>query len=110
MGVDDLLWSKVTSNGARIEVPLDAPGVCTDVFKNRKFVQVEVGHNEHVNHDAAEGVDGFVTRNMIACPVVVHDRVVAVIEVINKKDNLQFDKEDEKMLHVLADHVALFME
>jgi len=108
--VDNLLWSKVTSNGARIEVPLDAPGVCTDVFKNRKFVQVELGHSEQVNHDAVEGVDGFVTRNMIACPVVVNDRVVAVIEVINKKDNLQFDKEDEKMLHVLSDHVALFME
>jgi len=106
--VDDVLWSKVTSNGVRIEVPLDAPGVCTDVFKNRKFVQIENEDAGAVNTEAS-GVDDFVTRNMIAVPVIVNDKVVAVMEAINKKDGQHFDKEDKKMLNVLSDHVGLFM-
>lgn len=124
--VDNLLWCKVASNGARIEVPLDAPGVCTAVYKSREFVQIEHEDDELLNKDfvqietvteddellnkKANGVEDFVTRNMIACPVIVNDKVVAVMEVINKKDGLRFDKEDKKMLYVLSDHVALFME
>lgn len=48
---------------------------------------------------------------MLACPVIdeTSGEVVAVLQILNKKDSAGFSKEDEKLLMMLAFHVSVFL-
>ncbi len=54
-------------------------------------------------------VSGFTTRSLMAAPLLRHDRVLGVVEAINKIDGL-FDKEDLKTLEALAGQAAVAIE
>ena len=51
-----------------------------------------------------------VTRNMVAVPMRTHTKVVGVLEVINKKNNLTFNDIDINILTTLAGHAAIAIE
>jgi len=57
--------------------------------------------------------ESFVTKSMLCAPVMCDDKVVAVIQLLNKKDgdnSIAFDGNDEKVLQMLASHVSIFMD
>ncbi len=67
-----------------------------------------------VQHDARffEGVDkasGFTTRNIICVPVRSRDRIIGVLEGINKKDG-RFDDNDLDILNSISNYVAVAIE
>jgi len=49
----------------------------------------------------------YITRNMMAYPVVVSGRSVAVIEVLNKSDNQDFTQEDLDVLELIGMQAAV---
>ncbi len=49
----------------------------------------------------------FPTQNLMAAPLKTADKVIGVIEVINKKGRRLFRKEDKEMLEMLAGRLAL---
>lgn len=51
----------------------------------------------------------FITRNMVCVPLKIKDRVIGVLQVINKKEN-SFDEEDREALAALANHVAISID
>jgi signal transduction histidine kinase len=53
---------------------------------------------------------GFVSRSILAVPMQVKDRVVGVIEVINRKDGLPFVQEDAALLMAFAGQAAIALE
>lgn len=58
-------------------------------------------------------VGGFMPRSMLCAPVVHEGKVVAVIQLMNKREGdmpLAFDHHDAKMLNFLCTHVAIFLE
>lgn len=58
------------------------------------------------------GVDaesGFITRNMICVPVMVKDRLIGVLEAINKASG-DFTEDDTTILYALANQVAIAIE
>jgi HD-GYP domain-containing protein (c-di-GMP phosphodiesterase class II) len=60
-----------------------------------------------------KGVDErteFKTRNLICAPVKVKDKVVGVLEAINKHGREEFDKEDLSLFTSLADQVAIALD
>jgi len=60
-----------------------------------------------------KGVDErteFKTRNIICVPVKVKEKIIGVLEAINKKGKKGFDKEDLSLLTSLADQVAIALD
>lgn len=60
-----------------------------------------------------KGVDertGVQTRNLICVPIKVKEKVIGVLEVINKQGGENFDQEDLSFLTSLADQVAIALD
>jgi len=60
-----------------------------------------------------KGVDGrteFKTRNIICVPVRVKEKVIGVLEAVNKQEEEAFDKEDLSIFASLADQVAIALD
>jgi diguanylate cyclase (GGDEF)-like protein len=58
------------------------------------------------------GVDiksGFVTRNMVCVPVIAKDRLIGVLQAINKREG-DFSDDDATILFALANQVAIAIE
>lgn len=53
---------------------------------------------------------GFVTRALLVVPLLVKERVIGVIEVINRKDGVPFTAEDENLLMAFAAQAAIAIE
>ena len=53
---------------------------------------------------------GFRTRSMIAVPLMVKERIVGVIEVINKIDGTSFSEEDKETLTIMAGQIAVSID
>jgi signal transduction histidine kinase len=53
---------------------------------------------------------GFVSRSLIAVPMQIQDRVLGVIEVINRRDGLPFVLDDQNILTAFAGQAAVAME
>lgn len=52
----------------------------------------------------------FVTRNLICVPMVSHDRLIGVIEVLNKWTPARFSEEDTELLSSFAAQAAIAIE
>lgn len=53
---------------------------------------------------------GFTSRSLLAVPLQVKDRVIGVIEVINRKDSLPFVEDDQTLLTAFAGPAAVAIE
>jgi signal transduction histidine kinase/putative methionine-R-sulfoxide reductase with GAF domain len=60
-----------------------------------------------------EGTDkqtGFTSRSLLAVPMQIKDRMLGVIEVINRKDGLPFVEDDQNLLTAFAGQAAVAIE
>lgn len=53
---------------------------------------------------------GFVTRDLLAVPMVVKERVIGVVEVINKTDGTPFTSDDQDLLATFTSQAAIAIE
>jgi signal transduction histidine kinase len=53
---------------------------------------------------------GFVSRSLLAVPMQIKDRVLGVIEVINRRDGLPFVVDDQNILTAFAGQAAVAIE
>lgn len=53
---------------------------------------------------------GFVTRALLAVPLILKDRTIGVIEVINKKDGLFFTRDDQELLSAFTSQAVVAIE
>ena len=53
---------------------------------------------------------GFETRSILCVPLTFEDRVIGVIELLNKKGDGEFNDEDQALLFSLADQAAISIE
>ena len=53
---------------------------------------------------------GFVSRALLAVPMQIKDRVLGVIEVINRRDGLPFVEDDQNLLTAFAGQAAVAIE
>ncbi|MDH5508358.1 MAG: GAF domain-containing protein, partial [Anaerolineae bacterium] len=53
---------------------------------------------------------GFVTRDLLVVPMMVKERVIGVIEVINKRDLTPFSTDDQEMLMAFTGQAAIAVE
>lgn len=68
-------------------------------------VQASMGYNP-----ATDKQTGYITRTILAVPMEVKDRVIGVIEIINKRDGLPFIDDDQNLLSAFAGQAAVAIE
>ncbi|MBI3735729.1 GAF domain-containing protein, partial [Candidatus Sumerlaeota bacterium] len=56
------------------------------------------------------GDSGFVTRNLIATPMLRNERLIGVLEVLNKQNGAAFDEMDAKVMEILSEQAAMQIE
>lgn len=59
---------------------------------------------------AADRQTGFTSKSLLAVPLLFKDRVIGVIEVINRKDGLPFIEDDQTLLSAFAGQAAVAIE
>lgn len=89
-----------------------APGVGVVGQSAIERKPVIVNNVEHSDQWFAEPDEqtGFSTRGLLVVPMIFKDRVIGVIEVINKKDLMPFNQDDTELLEAFAGQAAIAVE
>jgi len=74
------------------------PIIINDVMSDQRFDQ------------SIDEVTGFTTKSIICAPLIVHRKVIGVIEVLNKSDGSDFNEHDLGALTSVASTAAMAME
>ncbi len=53
---------------------------------------------------------GFITRNLIAVPLIYQDKVIGVLEVINRRDGSPYTTDDSSLLEAFAGQAAVAIQ
>lgn len=97
-----------TKTAAIKKIALDKyEGVAGWVLRSGEFVLIEdVSKDARFSHKA-DMVSGFVTKSILAVPLDADEKIIGVVEVVNKKDGKMFDDNDIKLLNGLATSAAM---
>src|SRR4030042_5021135 len=85
-------------------------GIAGWVAKNGRPLIVNTPEKDPRFYKGADERTEFKTRNIMCVPVKVKDRVIGVLEAINKKHREKFDREDLSLFVSLADQVAIALD
>lgn len=103
------LYFEVVVGGAEgvraIRVPIGA-GIVGAAAKDNKTQIVQDTASDARHFKKVDTSSGFVTRNLIATPMVRDGRLIGVLEVLNKTGGKTFDEMDAKVLEIMAEHAA----
>jgi signal transduction histidine kinase len=87
------------------KIPEDK-GIAGEIFKLRKIVNIKDAYNNPNFNKSVDRETGYETRNMLGAPLIdMNDRLVGIIQVLNKKDG-HFEKIDEQILESLSAFIA----
>jgi adenylate cyclase len=92
-----------------IDVPLER-SIAGWVIRNEQSVIVDDAQNDPRFFAGADERTGLVTRSLIGAPMKVRDKIIGVLEVMNKRGGVPFDQADLQLAQSVADHTALAIE
>jgi diguanylate cyclase (GGDEF)-like protein len=87
-----------------------AQGIAGWVARNRQALLLPDASRDPRYNVGMEAETRFRSRSMICVPVVCKDRLLGVIQVINRVGGGSFDQEEFRLVRVLADHAAIAIE
>jgi len=105
-----LVFVAITGEAERELTEVDVPlkgSIAGWVILNEEAVLINDVQNDPRFFSGADKKTGFVTRNMVCAPMKVGDKVIGVLQVLNKAGGGLFDEADLKLLQAVADHAAL---
>ncbi len=85
-------------------------GVIGWCAENREPVNVKDTSSDSRFSSKADTETGFRTESLLAVPMIVHNKLIGVIEAVNKTVPGGFTEGDKKVLTVLASQAALVIE
>jgi GAF domain-containing protein len=85
-------------------------GIAGWVLKHQKPTIVDKAQNDPHFSDVIDRALGFVTRSVLAVPLTVRDRMIGVIEVINKKGKTGFNERDLEVASAFAAQAAVAID
>ncbi|HRF94544.1 MAG TPA: ATP-binding protein [Aggregatilineales bacterium] len=88
-------------------VPLDS--IAGTIFKEQKVVQVDDATHDPRHYEGIDQTNQFITRSLLGVPLIAKDKVIGVLEVINKR-TLPWTIEDTRNLTILAGEAAIAIE
>ena len=93
----------------RLRLPL-GKGLAGHAARTRRSVNVADAQQDERFYPLADEISGLVTHSVIAVPMVGHDELVGVIEVLNKRGGNQFTDMDVEALEIFAQQAALAIQ
>jgi len=111
---DDLIFKVTVGPPASAEligqrVPAGSGIVGRAAIGREPVVENQV-QNSSSHFAEADQQTGFVSKSLLAVPLLFKDRVIGVIEVINPLDNLPFVEDDQTLLSAFAGQAAVAIE
>ncbi len=79
------------------------------IVTNRKPVRIADVHQDPRYFSNIESATQFTTRSLLGVPLITKEKVVGVLEVLNKKEG-EFTETDENLLSVLGAQAAVAIE
>ena len=90
-----------------MDIPVKYDSLAGWVVKNNQPLIVNDVANDRRYFSGVQKLSGYVTNNLIAVPMRINDVCIGVIELLNKKDNLPFEKEDLFVLDILCSQASV---
>lgn len=120
-----LLWNNNTRElffaATTTDSPIDLIGkpvpltgsIAGTIMRERRIVQVDNAQDDprryREHEESPENTSGFVTKSLLGLPMTVKNRMIGVLEVINKRQ-LPWTDEDRQHLEALASQAAIAIE
>ena len=93
----------------KIHLPM-GKGILGWCAEKREIVNIKDAYSDSRFNKEADKKTGFRTKSILAVPMVRRDRLVGVVEAVNKKGEAGFTGHDEQVLAVLGAQAALVIE
>jgi sigma-B regulation protein RsbU (phosphoserine phosphatase) len=106
------LWSKTTQRLEikEIRLPLGV-GIAGNVAKIRRAINIPDAYADARFDPGFDKETGYRTHSILCWPLTGNeDRLIGVIQVLNKKDQEVFDEVDESLLAGLSAHITVALE
>lgn len=109
----ELFFAATTSGGQALDfigmpVPMDG-SIAGTIVKERRIVQVDDVTNDPRHYAKFDEDTNFSTRSVLGVPMTVKDKVIGVLEVVNKR-HLRWTQDDSHYLSILAAQAAVAIE
>ncbi|MCA2960704.1 MAG: GAF domain-containing protein [Silvanigrellales bacterium] len=82
-------------------------GISGEVARTRSIINVPDAYSDPRFNDSFDKSSGFVTKQILAAPMVFRDTVVGVISVMNRRNGGAFDADDERILSIFSDQASI---
>ncbi len=110
---NDLVFAAVATDSAFSvlfgkHIALDS-GIAGWIMRNKQPVRVENVQADPRFYSVIDALTSVTTRSLVAVPLITKDRVIGVIEVINKVNGV-FDNHDLELLQALASSAAIAID
>lgn len=90
----------------QVRIPVGT-GIAGMVAQSMQPLIVNDAQNDTRLFKAADLKAGFTTRNLIACPLMVRDKIIGVLEVINAIGRPNFSKDDLDLFYTFSEQAAI---
>jgi signal transduction histidine kinase len=85
-------------------------GIAGTVVKTGKPMVIQDVSQEKKFNDKIDRLTGFRTKSAICVPLLLRNRPIGALQVINKKSGEPFNRSDLEILFAIAQHVSIAME
>ncbi len=108
------LWSKVTQSDMgktqEVRIPLNV-GIAGQVAATGKSLNLVDAYSHHLFNQEIDERPGYRTKSLLCMPISNSDNnVVAVVQLLNKKNGSPFNEEDEQRFCELASSIGIILE
>lgn len=93
-----------------IVVPMEGSVAGQVVQTGESLVVQDVSKDPRHAYRRTDEQSGFVTRSILAVPLIIRDKVIGVLEAMNKRQGSEFSDEDLELLTVLGDQAAVAVQ
>ncbi|MCX7698714.1 MAG: GAF domain-containing protein [Candidatus Goldbacteria bacterium] len=110
---DELIFAAATGEKKDMLKDIRVPvgeGIAGWVARENKSVLVADAQNDPRFFKKIDQKTSFKTTSIIAVPLLTKDKLIGVVEVLNKKDNQLFNEEDRQLLEAFANQAAVAIE
>lgn len=111
--LQELFFAATTSTNANarslIGKPIPLDSIAGRILRENRMIQVDEVQKDPRHYSKVDQELQFVTRSLLGVPMVSKERVIGVLEVVNK-NHLPWTEQDHQYLLVLAEEAAVAIE
>ena len=88
-------------------IPVSQGSIAGWVYEHKQSLIINDVPNDPRFYSGVQEKTGYVTKNMIAVPMLVKDGCIGVIELLNKAESADFTEEDLKTIEILGNQASI---